>query len=137
MGRDGNDRIDSGPGNDQVSGGLGKDRLKGGPNTDTFLFDSALGAGNVDKIKDLRGTDHIALDTGIFAGLPLGALKAKFFHAGTKAADGNDHVIYDKATGKLFFDEDGKGDAHQVLFAKIFDHGSHHPTLHAGDLLVI
>jgi serralysin len=111
--------------------------LKGGPNSDTFLFDTALGAGNVDKITDLRGTDHIALDAGIFAALPVGVLRAKFFHAGTKAADGNDHIIYDQDTGKLFCDEDGKGGAHQILFAKVFDHGSHHPTLHAGDLIVI
>ena len=111
--------------------------MKGGANSDTFLFNTALGGGNVDKIKDLHGADHIALDAGIFAALPLGALKAKFFHAGTKAADGNDHLIYDKDTGKLSYDEDGKGGAHQVLFAKVFDHGSHHPTLHASDLLVI
>ena len=137
VGNGGNDTLLGQDGNDLLEGGIGKDKLKGGANSDTFLFNTALGGGNVDKIKDLHNTDHIALDAGIFAALPLGTLKAKFFHAGTKAADSNDHVIYDKDTGKLSYDADGKGGIHQVLFAKVFDHGSHHPTLQADDLLVI
>ena len=59
------------------------------------------------------------LDQDIFAKLDLGVLKAKFFAVGTGAADGGDRIIYDDATGGLFYDKDGAGGAAQVQFAKL------------------
>ena len=46
-------------------------------------------------------------------------LKKEFFHIGSKAADAKDHVIYDKGTGKLFYDADGTGAKAQVQIAQL------------------
>jgi Ca2+-binding RTX toxin-like protein len=52
---------------------------------------------------------------------------------GDRARDGNDRVIYDERTGKLFYDVDSKGGAGKVLFAKLTDH----PDLSASDFLIV
>jgi serralysin len=44
---------------------------------------------------------------------------ATAFHAGTAAADAADRIIYDQATGRIFYDADGLGGAAQVLFAQL------------------
>ena len=42
---------------------------------------------------------------------------------GTEAKDGNDRVIYDAKSGKVYYDQDGDGNTfEQVLFAKIDKH---------------
>ena len=51
----------------------------------------------------------------------------------TKAHDGNDRIIYDKGTGKLFFDEDGSGGHAAVHFATL----SNKPTLAHGDFMIV
>ena len=48
-----------------------------------------------------------------------GTLDAAAFHAGTAAADANDRIIYNSATGEIFYDSDGTGAAAQVLFATV------------------
>lgn len=132
-GNDGRDKIDGGKGNDKIAGGLGNDVLKGGKNSDTFVFIDALDRrDNVDKIKDFKpGVDGISLFQATFAALELGSLKGKYFHEGHKAADRNDHIIYDDGT--IYYDADGKGGAKQVEFAKL--KGA--PDLSAHDLVVI
>ena len=55
------------------------------------------------------GTDRIALDDAVFTGLGLGALNANAFVIGTAAADADDRIVYDSATGALSFDADGTG----------------------------
>jgi hypothetical protein len=45
--------------------------------------------------------------------------KAEFYSksGATKAHDASDRIIYDTDTGKLFYDDDGKGGHDSVLFA--------------------
>jgi len=116
-GNDGRDKLDGGTGNDRLIGGLGNDTLKGGKNSDSFAFVDALDkSSNVDKIKDFKvGVDEISLYQGVFSALTVGDLKAKHFHEGRKAADGDDHIIYNDGT--LSYDADGKGGVKQVPFA--------------------
>ena len=87
---------------------------------DTFAFTTALGGGNVDFIEFMvSGTDKIALDDAVFTGLGLGALNANAFHVGAAAHDADDRIIYNSATGQLFFDADGNGGGAAVQFATL------------------
>lgn len=104
-----------------IEGGLGSDTLKGGLAADTFVFDTAIGTGDVDKIIGFTTSqDTIRLDQSVFAGLSApGALDPSAFVNGTVAHDANDRILYDQATGNLFYDADGSGSAHAVLFATV------------------
>lgn len=120
-GNGGNDTIIAGGGDDVVSGGLGKDVLQGDAGRDLFVFDAKLGKANVDQIVDFTPKDDtIGLDDRIFkqAGLSGDLTKAEFY-VGAAAHDEDDRIVYDKATGKLFYDADGDGAAKAVLFAEL------------------
>ena len=117
-----------------LNGGAGNDYLLGFGGADIFAFTTALGGGNVDQIGDfLSGTDKIALDDAVFTGLTAGALPAGAFVTGSQAADADDRIIYDSATGQLFYDADGAGGNAAVLFATL----DGHPALAASDFMVI
>jgi Ca2+-binding RTX toxin-like protein len=121
-------------GNNVLDGGLGNDLLQGLSGADEFTFTTALGAGNVDTILDfVAGTDRIAIDNAVFNTLPNGALNPNAFFAGTAAHDADDRIIYDSATGQLFYDADGNGAGAQVLFATL----TGAPVITASDFLVI
>jgi Ca2+-binding RTX toxin-like protein len=101
-----------------LDGKGGSDTLVGNAGPDTFQFTTALGAGNVDTIADfVHGTDKIALDDAIFTGLVFGPLSANAFATGSQAGDADDRIIYDSATGQLFFDADGNGAGAAIQFA--------------------
>jgi Ca2+-binding RTX toxin-like protein len=120
-GGSGNDAIDAGAGNDLVYGHTGNDSLKGGTGLDRFFFNSALGSTNVDKILDFYApNDTINLARSIFtkAGA-AGTLSASAFRQGTAAGDASDRIVYDQASGKIFYDGDGNGAAAAVLFATV------------------
>ncbi|PZQ12968.1 MAG: hypothetical protein DI565_14950 [Ancylobacter novellus] len=119
----GKDTIEGGFGNDRISGGLGDDRLSGGGGEDSFVFDAAPGKKNVDVIEDFKHRDDvILLDSAIFGDAgDEGTLANSAFHIGTKAADANDHIIYDKQAGLLLYDPDGKGGEAARAFARIDD----------------
>ncbi|HEV2818748.1 MAG TPA: hypothetical protein VGW40_16185, partial [Allosphingosinicella sp.] len=103
-----------------LNGGAGADYMLGFGGTDTFAFTTALGGGNVDALGDfLAADDTIALDDAVFAGLTPGALPAGAFVAGAAAGDADDRIVYNSATGQLFFDADGSGAGAQVLFATL------------------
>ena len=53
----------------------------------------------------------------------------------TKAHDASDRVIYDTASGKLYYDADGQGGAAAVQIAMLGS--STHPALVFGDLQII
>jgi serralysin len=117
-----------------LNGGLGADRLAGFGGADSFAFTTAIGGGNVDVIADFaHGTDKILLDDAAFAGLGLGALGANAFVAGGAALDADDRILYNQATGQLFFDADGAGGGAATLFATL--EGA--PVLSASDFQVI
>lgn len=120
-GGDGDDLVDGGGGDDLVAGGNGNDVLHGGRGGDQFLFDTALSkTGNVDRIADFsRGEgDKILLSADIFDAIGSG-LDKKEFVIGKKAKDGNDHIIFNKKNGAIAYDDDGKGGAKAVVFAKV------------------
>jgi Ca2+-binding RTX toxin-like protein len=103
-----------------INGGGGADKMTGFGGNDSFVFNTALGAGNIDRITDFnKSQDKIHLDDAIFAGLKLGGLSSDAFFAGTAAHDSSDHVIYNSATGALSFDSDGAGGASQIQFATL------------------
>src|SRR6185295_1380467 len=109
--------IEGNAGANTLNGGDGSDTLVGFAGADTFAFTTALGGGNVDRIADFSAADDtIALDHTMFAGLGLGALNANAFVTGTSAQDADDRIIYDQATGALYFDADGSGSGAAVQF---------------------
>lgn len=121
FGGDGDDRLEGGAGLDLLFGGDGDDVLTGGGGTDVFLFNTGLGAGNVDTITDFAvGTDGIILDLGVFSGIGSeGVLEVAAFRAGTNATTASQRIIYDSATGNIWYDADGSGSQAKVLFAKV------------------
>jgi Ca2+-binding RTX toxin-like protein len=118
----GNDVINGGSGNDTLNGGAGLDTLTGGSGADTFIFNTALGTGNVDRFADFNAVaDTIRLENAIFTGLADGNLAATGFVQNTtgNAADASDRIIYESDTGRLYFDSDGTGAATKVHFATL------------------
>ncbi|TIW50500.1 MAG: calcium-binding protein [Mesorhizobium sp.] len=101
-----------------INGGGGADKLSGFGGNDIFVFNSALGNGNVDKVVDFN-QDKIHLDDAIFAELKLGKLASDSFFAGNAAHDSSDHIIYNRSTGALSYDSDGTGGASQTQFATL------------------
>ena len=117
----GKDTIAGGFGADRIFGGQGSDSLSGGGGADAFSFDGDLGASNVDAILDFSvADDTILLNLAIFSELAAeGVLAPSAFRAGTAAADADDRILYDTATGRIFYDADGTGDQAAILFATV------------------
>ncbi|HEV2747777.1 MAG TPA: calcium-binding protein, partial [Allosphingosinicella sp.] len=118
----GNDIVTGLGGNDRLSGGTGNDLLSGGAGLDRFLFDTGLnGAANVDRLAGFAATDDaLLLDRAVFSGIAAdGALAPAAFRVGTAAQDASDRIVYDSATGRIFYDADGAGGAAQILFARV------------------
>jgi Ca2+-binding RTX toxin-like protein len=126
------DRLDAGLGNDKLYGehqndtllgGLGLDTMSGGSGRDTFVFNTALGAANVDRITDFKPVDDtIQLENAVFRGLAPGKLAAAAFHVSTSAIlahDPTDRVIYHKPTGALYYDANGNAPGGTVKFAQL------------------
>jgi serralysin len=92
-----------------LNGADGMDTMTGGDGADTFVFDSVLSDGNVDTIADFdAGQDRFELNTAIFFGLdPQTELLASQFVTGSEALDTDDRIVFDEATGSLYFDPDG------------------------------
>lgn len=115
IGLAGLDTLVGGTGNDQLSGGAGNDSLGGGGGVDRFVFDTALGSSNVDRLTDfVRGTDKLVLDDDIFTKLGTGtaagkAIASGSYKVGTKATDANDYLVYDPATDELLYDQNDAG----------------------------
>ena len=103
-----------------LDGRGGADVLTGNGGADSFRFSTAPGSGNVDTITDFAaGTDRIVLDHAVFAGLAAGAVAGGAFAIGAAAGDADDRIIYDSATGALWFDADGNGAGAAVQFATL------------------
>jgi hypothetical protein len=116
-----------------IDGGGGADILVGYGGADTFAFTTALGVGNIDNIVDfVAGSDKIGLDDAIFTAIG-GTLSADAFVIGAAAAGTEDRIVYNQATGQLFYDADGSGGAAAILFATLQDA----PVLGAGDFTMI
>ncbi len=132
----GNDSLKGSGGTDTLDGGLGKDQLSGGSGKDKFVFSTALSNKNVDTVSDFKHSqDKIGLDDAVFAAIGIKLDKAEFYaKGGAKAAhDADDHIIYNKSNGKLYYDHDGVGGLGAVQFAVL----SGHPSLSAGDFAIV
>jgi VCBS repeat-containing protein len=120
IGRGGNDKLKGYGGNDTLIGGSGKDTLTGDAGSDRFVFNAKIDTPNLDTITDFKhNTDIIALDDRIFTKLAGSLTEAQFYaKAGaTKAHDKSDRIVYDSQSGKLYYDDDGKGGHAAVQFA--------------------
>jgi Ca2+-binding RTX toxin-like protein len=136
-GEAGSDFLQGGNGNDILIGGAGPDELTGGAGVDHFVFDSLTTAADRDKVKDfVHGEDIFDISGaafGAFANTPAGALPASAFVNGTAATTADQHLIYNQATGFLYYDPDGVGGAAQVQIAVL----STLPTLTSADFHII
>jgi serralysin len=130
----GSDKLNGGGGNDTLIGGAGIDTLIGGANNDFFVFNTAP-ATNRDIVTDFNSVaDTFRLDNAVFAALGgNGVLDPAFFHLGATAADADDHVIYNQATGVLIFDSNGNAGGGSVQIAVL----TNKPALQANDFVVI
>jgi Ca2+-binding RTX toxin-like protein len=131
----GNDFLSGNAGTDWVEGGTGNDEVRGGSGQDSIAFHE-FGAANADILSDFdAGWDNIQLDAAAFTQIGatgrMAAGDARFF-AGTAAHDTDDRIIYNSATGQLFYDADGNGAGAAQLIATI----SNHSALSATDLWV-
>ena len=105
-----------------INGATGNDTLTGGLGNDQFVFSTALNAStNVDAIEDFTiGADLLVLDNDIFKALGApGALTLGFLGFGAAAADADDRLVYDGATGHLYYDADDNGVGAQIQFAQL------------------
>jgi serralysin len=117
----GGDVLQGGTQNDFHNGGAGVDQIITGTGFDTILFNAPLGIANFDRVIDFAPVfDTMQLENSVFTGLVQGAfLPATDFVIGAAAADASDRIIYNSATGNLFFDQDGTGAIAQILFADL------------------
>ena len=110
-----------GSGNDRLTGNASANRLTGGDGRDTFVFATKLG--EVDRIEDFdAGDDMIELSRSVFKELAVGDLpRAAFKDLGVDGArvDVSDRLIYDRGSGALSYDPDGKGGEPAIRFATI------------------
>jgi Ca2+-binding RTX toxin-like protein len=93
--------------------------LTGTAGNDTFVFNTALNASNVDTITDFDvAHDTIRLDKSVFTALAHpGVLDAGAYFAGSAAHDADDRIIYNAGTGALSYDADGSAGGAAVQFA--------------------
>ena len=129
----GNDTVDGGSSDDLLSGGAGNDvlighsgldTLTGGAGTDAFTFADITPTLGMDTITDMaQGVDKIRISSTWSSHLSGAALTAEQFRSGAGAVEAHTAqqlLIYDTATGDLYFDADGNGSVRSaVLFAHL------------------
>jgi Ca2+-binding RTX toxin-like protein len=114
-------------------GKAGSDTLFGAGGNDTFRFDTALGASNIDSIADfIAANDTIQLENAIFTALAAGPLSLNAFRIGSAAADADDRIVYNNATGAVIYDSNGNAAGGAVQFATL----TTKPVISAADFVV-
>jgi Ca2+-binding RTX toxin-like protein len=109
-------------GNNSLNGLTGNDTLDGSAGADSFVFSTALGSTNIDRINNFSAADDtFRLDDAVFTALAVGTLAPSGFRSNATgdAGDATDRIIYENDTGNLFFDRDGTGAVAKVQFATI------------------
>jgi Ca2+-binding RTX toxin-like protein len=133
----GNDVLRGEGGNDTLRGDYGNDTLYGGAGADRFVFSTALSSSaNHDRIMDyVAANDTVQLDNAVFTKLGAAGhlLKASFFRAATHALDANDYIVYNRATGNLYYDVNGVGAGGAHLIATFVNK----PVLTASEFQII
>ena len=133
------DTITAGAGNDTLYSGAGAAHLIGGSGHDHFVFNNRLSNATVDTILNFQdGRDHIYLWEYVAKGFAMashlsmnhlffwtaehsGGLYKSSIHLGREAGNNNQHIIYDRAHGDLYYHPGGAPN-HLLLFAKLPDH---------------
>ena len=137
-GGDGNDTLIGGGGSDQLAGNAGDDLLTGGAGNDMFLFrsNSAFNAADFgsDRITDFAiGSDKILLSQTSFG--TITSANIAFLNSDLAAETSDGLIVYSRATGKLFFNQNGAavGLGTGALFATL--DGA--PSLTASDFQIV
>lgn len=122
----GNEVMKGGAGDDWVEGRGGRDKLSGGPGADTFALTNVDRNNDPDaifavhRIKDFdRKEDTIFLDAERFTAIDAGPLAKAEFGLGRRADTRDEHFVYWRKTGDLFYDEDGSGKIRKTLIAEL------------------
>ena len=133
-GKSGADSLDGGAGKDKLDGGKGHDTLTGGVGADKFVFSAPAKAANADVITDFNSAhDVIVLSHKVFKALAKGTISDADAAYATDADAASAHLVYDSATGVLFYDRDGAGSAGDVKIATL----SPGLTLTADNFLIV
>ena len=122
----GSNFLEAGSGDDQISVGQGTDLVFGGRGADTFFFAADISELKIVRIQDFsrKEGDSIKMDGASFLKLNAGEpLDPDLFFKGKKALEADDHLGYDKASGKLYYDENGSKHGGSHLIA-VFDKGT-------------
>lgn len=128
-----------------LTGSAGKNILTGGAGSDRFVFSTKITSSNFDTITDFKvsGADKILLDDDIYTALGITgtsagvALTASKFQLGAAANDAGDRIIYDKASGKLYYDADGNTSGGVAAIQIALIGTTTHATLAATDFLIV
>jgi Ca2+-binding RTX toxin-like protein len=139
IGNAGADTLSAGAGNDYLYGGVGHDILLGGTGSDRFVFNTPSPSTHSDTILDFtHGVDRIYLDNAVFKALGLSMTSSEFVQGRnfTQAKDKYDNIIYNTATGAVYYDADGLGGASSVKFAQLGTTTKHPISLSYSDFWV-
>ncbi|MFT4183274.1 MAG: VWA domain-containing protein [Rhizobium sp.] len=120
-----------------ITGNAASNILTGGAGADAFVFNTAPKSTNIDHITDFVAKDDVIhLENAIFTALTqTGTLADTAFYANATGTAHNtsDRIVYDTATGKLYYDQDGTGSAAAVQFAVL----DTKPTITHDDFFVV
>lgn len=117
--------IIGGGGNDILTGGAGVDVLTGNAGADRFVFNATPIAGNIDTITDFTvGIDRIELAHTAFDMVTtvISGLNTSEFASGAgliSSTTAGTVLLYNSATGNLYYDADANGSGTGVLIAHL------------------
>ena len=132
--------MEGGGGSDVLNGGLGADDIYGGSGGDGFYFSVLETSANRDIIEDFDHAegDFLAIYSSQFSALAsvsgnyLSA-NPQTFVLGTAATTGQQRIIYDQASGSMWYDDDGVGAHAKVLVATF----ANNAAVVAGDIFIL
>jgi Ca2+-binding RTX toxin-like protein len=128
------DSLNGGAGKYKLDGGKGHDTMTGGTGADKFVFSAPAKAANADTITDFNAAhDMIVLSRKVFKALSKGTIDDADAAYATDADAASAHIVYNSATGALFYDRDGAGSAGDEKIATL----SPGLTLTADNFLIV
>lgn len=118
-GGSGDDILEGGDGLDELTGGTGRDRLSGGLGPDNFVWAEQREAGDVvlDFVSD---GDLLVFAVDGWKGMKDGGFKL-IQSDEPEATGGKQTFLFDRDSGRLWFDADGAGDGEAVFIATLRD----------------